>query len=152
MCDYSFDPVAFRLAAAGDKLVSARFNSTPGFAAAEKPNVATCLLPGTEVAFEREVTYARFWRLLPKRTMVHRTARFRCVHLAARHAHHEALEFPDGKLVPLARLCVGQALTVLQLPVEESRLKEQEERIGSIASDPAEADLPTWLSRRRRFA
>ena len=30
--------------------------------------------------------------------------------------HHDALEFPDGHVVLLTRLCVGQRATVLQLP------------------------------------
>jgi hypothetical protein len=31
-------------------------------------------------------------------------------------AHHDALEFPDGQVVLVTRLCVGQRATVLQLP------------------------------------
>ena len=31
-------------------------------------------------------------------------------------AHHDALEFPDGQLVLVTRLCDGQRATVLQLP------------------------------------
>src|SRR5215831_14643549 len=59
MCDYSLDFVASRPAKVGDKLVTTRFpNSlTRGFAAIGEPNVAVCLLPGTEVAFENEVKY-----------------------------------------------------------------------------------------------
>jgi hypothetical protein len=30
--------------------------------------------------------------------------------------HHDALEFPDGQVVLLTRLCEGQRATVLQLP------------------------------------
>jgi len=30
--------------------------------------------------------------------------------------HHDALEFPDGEIVMLTRLCEGQHVTVLQLP------------------------------------
>jgi hypothetical protein len=30
--------------------------------------------------------------------------------------HHDALEFPDGQVVLLTRLCEGQCATVLQLP------------------------------------
>jgi hypothetical protein len=30
--------------------------------------------------------------------------------------HHDALEFPDGQVVLLTRLCAGQHATVLQLP------------------------------------
>ena len=41
--------------------------------------------------------------------------------------HHDALEFPDGQVVLLTRLCVGQRATVLQLPAAvhpEAREKE----------------------------
>jgi hypothetical protein len=30
--------------------------------------------------------------------------------------HHDALEFPDGKIVLITDLCEGQHATVLQLP------------------------------------
>jgi hypothetical protein len=54
MCDYSLRHVASRPARAGDKLVSTSFvnSGTRGFAAVGEPNVAVCLLPGTELAFE----------------------------------------------------------------------------------------------------
>ncbi len=32
------------------------------------------------------------------------------------HAHHDALEFPDGRIVKVTRLVAGQTATVLQLP------------------------------------
>jgi len=41
----------------GDKLVTTR-SSTCGFAAVGKPDVAVCLLPGTELAFEKDI---RIW-------------------------------------------------------------------------------------------
>jgi hypothetical protein len=31
--------------------------------------------------------------------------------------HHDALEFPDGQVVLVTRLCEGQRATVLQLPI-----------------------------------
>ena len=31
-------------------------------------------------------------------------------------AHHDALEFPDGQVVLVTRLCAGQRATVMQLP------------------------------------
>jgi hypothetical protein len=57
MCDYSLQYVASRPAKVGDKLVSTKFSNsiTGGFAPAGEPNVAVCLLPSTEVAFENEV-------------------------------------------------------------------------------------------------
>ena len=59
MCDYSLDLVASRAAKVGDELVTTKFNNsiTRGFAAIGEPNVAVCLLPGTEVAFEKEVSF-----------------------------------------------------------------------------------------------
>ena len=56
MCDYSLRNVASRPARVGDKLVSTSFptSSTRGFAAIGEPNVAVCLLPGTELAFEEK--------------------------------------------------------------------------------------------------
>jgi len=67
MCDYSLDLVASRPAKVGDKLVTTKFQDslTRGFAAIGEPNVAVCLLPGTEIAFEKEVKYERFFALLP---------------------------------------------------------------------------------------
>ena len=63
MCDYSLHNVTSRPAKIDDKLVSTKFScsTTRGFAAVGEPNVAVCLFPGTEVAFEREVGYERGW-------------------------------------------------------------------------------------------
>jgi hypothetical protein len=67
MCDYSLHNVASRPAKVGDRLVTTKFDFlTRGFAAIGEPNVAVCLLPGTEVAFESEVERDHpFGRLLP---------------------------------------------------------------------------------------
>jgi hypothetical protein len=77
--------------------------------------VAVCLLPGTEVAFEQEVRYERFFALFPKMKLG-KTARFRQINGGKPRVHHDALEFPDGETVLLTRLCEGQHATVLQLP------------------------------------
>ena len=57
MCDYSLELVASRPAKVGDKLVSASFphTITRGFVSVDDPNVAVCVVPGTELAFEQEV-------------------------------------------------------------------------------------------------
>src|SRR5829696_4667390 len=54
MCDYSIRHVAARPAKVGDKLVTASFDKPDnrGFAAVGEPDVAVCLLPGTELALE----------------------------------------------------------------------------------------------------
>jgi hypothetical protein len=54
-------------------------------------------------------------------------ARFRQVDVGKPHVHHDAVEFPDGKIVLLTRLIEGQQATVLQLPATPQR-KEQEDR------------------------
>jgi hypothetical protein len=116
MCDYSLHLIASRPTKVGDKLVSTSFphTITRGFASADEPNVAVCLLPGTELAFEKEVrceTRTVFsWRL------GHTVAKFKQVSKGKSSVHHDALEFPDGKIVLLTHLCKGQRATVLQLP------------------------------------
>ena len=54
--------------------------------------------------------------ILPTRKSTHKVARFRQVNLNRPAAHHDALEFPDGKIVLVTDLCEGQHATVLQLP------------------------------------
>src|SRR5437588_9131580 len=121
MCDYSLHNVASRPAKVGDKLVTTKFDFlTRGFAAIGEPNVAVCLLPGTEVAFEKEVERDHaFDRLLPSMRfgkVGDKVARFRQVNMDRPNVHHDALEFPDGQIVLVTRLCEGQRATVLQLP------------------------------------
>ena len=57
MCDYSLEHLASRPAKVGDKLVTTRFKHslTGGFCAIGEPDIAVCLRPGTEMAFEREI-------------------------------------------------------------------------------------------------
>jgi hypothetical protein len=38
--------------------------------------------------------------------------------------HHDALEFPNGQIVLLNRLCEGQRVTVLQLPASPRNMSE----------------------------
>ena len=99
MCDYSLHHVASRPARVGDKLVSTSFlnSSTRGFAAVGEPNVAVCLLPGTELAFEDlqcEAAYGFGFKRLS-----HKVARFRQVDKDQPSVHHDALELPDGQIV-----------------------------------------------------
>ncbi len=56
MCDYSLQGVASRPAKVGDKLTTRNFGTgTRGFAASEERTTAVCLLPGTEIAFAKEI-------------------------------------------------------------------------------------------------
>jgi hypothetical protein len=119
MCDYSLQHVATRAAKVGDKLVSTKFNNsiTRGFAEVGVPNVAVCILPGTELAFEKEVECDHALGFFPNRKIRETVARFRQINMDNPYEHHDALEFPNGQIVLLTRLCEGQQAMVLQLPV-----------------------------------
>ena len=136
MCDYSLHNVAFRPAKVGDKLVTTEFwnTTTHGFSPVGEPKVAVCLLPGTEVVFESEVQrrVTGFQLSFFKRELKplgHKVARFRQVNLDNPHTHHDALEFPDGQMVLLTHLLVGQRASVLQLPVQAKWLAEAETQV-----------------------
>ena len=120
MCDYSLHHVATRPAKIEDKLVATKFNNsiTRGFAAIGEPHVAVCLLPGTELAFEQNVECEPSFGIgiLPNKKIGQKLARFRQINMDNAVTHHDALEFPDGQVVLLTRLCEGQQATVLQLP------------------------------------
>ncbi len=138
MCDYSLQFVASRSAKVGDKLVSTRFTNaiTGGFAAVGEPDVAVCLLPGTEVAFEEEIEYEHgfFPNLKLGKKLGERVARFRQVNKDEPHVHHDALEFPDGQIVLITRLCEGQHAIVLQLPAaSRTEDAENQRRIAIVA-------------------
>src|SRR3984893_12699945 len=92
---------------------------TRGFAAVGDPHVAVCLLPGTEIAFDKNVECEPSFGMgiLPNKKIGQRLARFRQINMDQAVVHHDALEFPDGQLVLLTRLIEGQRATVLQLPV-----------------------------------
>jgi hypothetical protein len=131
MCDYSLHAVASRPAKVGEMLVTTSFygTSTRGFAAKEEPGVAVCLLPGTELAFESDVRYNRYW--LSTRSTGFRVARFCRIQPRAPEQHHDALAFPDGSMVLVNLLSEGQRARVLQLPVirQERGVNADAERV-----------------------
>jgi hypothetical protein len=137
MCDYSLQFIASRPAVVGDKLVSTKFVNaiTGGFAAVGEPNVAVCLLPGTEIAFEKEVEYEHGFFPNRKRSKKPgaKVARFRQVNKDEPHMHHDALEFSDGQIVLLTRLCEGQRAVVLQLPAAPRREEAEETHVAVVA-------------------
>ena len=118
MCDYSLQHVASRPAKNGDVLVTTRFAEglTGGFSAVGEPNVAVCVLPGTELAFEREIERYAALPLFRARKLGAQVARFRRVHENIPSVHHDGLELPGGKIVLLTNLRPGQRAKVLQLP------------------------------------
>jgi hypothetical protein len=141
MCDYSLHHVASRPARVGDKLVSTSFlnSSTRGFAAVGEPNVAVCLLPGTELAFEDlqcEAAYGFGFKRLS-----HKVARFRQVNQDRPNVHHDALELPDGQIVLVTKLVGAQHATVLQMPASPREITPEAEaqELAKLPS-PAEAN------------
>jgi hypothetical protein len=131
MCDYSLQKVASRPAKVSDRLTIHNFGSgTRGFAAQENSAVAVCLAPGTELAFCDDVKIPAFGLIWTKqKTTGHKMAIFRQINKDLPHAHHDALELPDGKVVLLTQLCEGQQAIVLQLPAQptdEAEVKEQQ--------------------------
>jgi hypothetical protein len=126
MCDYSIQNVRSRPARIGDKLTTCDFGTcTRGFAAAEDIGVAVCVLPGTELAFSNVVTltdpFILGWKV---KKLDYATAIFRQVNKNEPFKHHDALEFPDGRIVLLTRLSEGQEATVLQLPAQPTTAAE----------------------------
>jgi hypothetical protein len=128
MCDYSLHNVKSRSAKVGDKLTTRDFGTgTRGFSASEDESLVVCVRPGTELSFAEEVTFsatglAGWWR----KVINLKTAIFRQVNKERVVGHHDALEFPDGRIVLLTFLDEGQQATVLQLPAEPKTVSEAE--------------------------
>jgi hypothetical protein len=60
--------------------------------------------------------------------LAHTMAIFRQVNKDQPLKHHDALEFPDGRIVLLTRLTEGQEATVLQLPAQPMTAAEADAR------------------------
>ncbi len=136
MCDFSLQSVRSRPAKVGDKLVTRDFGTgTRGFSAADDPGLAVCILPGTELAFASDVACLPAGLLGWKtKTINYQTAIFRQVNKDKMAAHHDSLEFPDGRNVLLTLLCEGQEATVLQLPAQPANAEEahEQERVSYV--------------------
>jgi hypothetical protein len=128
MCEYSLHDVPSRPAKVGDELVTKEFSMTRGFAAVGEhgaklvihdspPDLAVCLLPGTELAFEDDVFYLQRFGVFGKAHVSHKVARFRQIDIDDPRVQHDALEFPNGQVVKLTHLIAGQSARVLQLPI-----------------------------------
>jgi hypothetical protein len=135
MCDYSLHNVPSRPAKTGDRIITTTFRSTPtrGFTPVGSPNLAVCLVPGTELAFEQEIEYDGLLPFLRKRKGGGKVARFRQINVEQPNVHHDALEFPNGKIVLLTNLTPGQHATVLQLPASAGKFEVEQ------AGQPKEA-------------
>ena len=139
MCDYSLHAMATRPAVVGETLISTTFRgtSTRGFASEREPEVAVCMLPGTELAFAQDVKYDSRW--IWTKTIGFRVGKFNTINPHVRERHHDAIEFPDGSHVLVTQLCQGQRATVLQLPV----VHPVPERTTTQAGTAATTSLPT---------
>ncbi len=126
MCDYSLENYHSRAARTGDRLITTSFPNFPnsptrGFSEQGMPEVAVCLLPGTELSFEQPIRSRGIRGLLlqlvkPPSLM----ARFRQIDLDKAYTHHDAIECDNGRVELLANLRIGQVAVVLQLPVAVS--------------------------------
>lgn len=133
MCDYSLQAVASRPAEVGEHLVTKNFSSgTTGFAPASGEDVAVCVLPGTEIAFDEDIMSAGkldgLYRGMVFTTRTTKVGRFRQIKKDEKFTHHDALELPNGDIVLLNWLKTGQKATVLQLPAAPKSPEEAEEQ------------------------
>jgi hypothetical protein len=69
-----------------------------------------------------------------------RVARFRQVDLDNPTLHHDALEFPDGNIVKVNELVIGQHVRIVQLPVEPKSKKPE-----SQVQNAMDADIPAFI-------
>jgi hypothetical protein len=136
MCDYSLHATATRPAEVAETLVSTKFKftTTRGFASPDNPQVAVCLRPGTEIAFEND---AQTDGMIFRRNIGARLARFRQVSLDKPTQHHDALEFSNGAIVLVTDLTAGQRATVLQLPASPIEARPE---VGEPAAQHETAD------------
>lgn len=125
MCDYSLQHVASIPAKVGDRLVTTEFHQsgTRGFSAVGRPDVAVCIRPGAELAFDSEVVHIDASGAPSRRKIAAGVATFRQVNVDQPYVHHDALEFPDGRLVLLTDLAPGQIALVLQAPAVAAPVK-----------------------------
>ena len=82
---------------------------------------------GTELAFSSPVTITDYRFIVGWKVEIlgHATAIFRQVNKNEPMQHHDALEFPDGRIVLLTKLSEGQEATVLQLPAQPTSAADE---------------------------
>jgi hypothetical protein len=140
-CDFSLQSERSRQAKVGDKLVMREFGTgTRRFAAIEDVTIAVRLLPGTELTFAGAIACLPSslldWKM---ETINYQTAISRRTNKDGLAAHDDALEFPDGRIVPLTLLREGQTATVLQLPAPNKTGAEVASKIAWASSHDATA-------------
>ena len=92
--------------------------------------------PARRVAFETEVKCEHVFKVSRSQKLIgQKVARFRQINMEEQNVHHDALEFPDGQIVLLTRLCEGQHATVLQLPASPRATNEvEQQKRGSLVT------------------
>lgn len=135
MCDFSLKHLRSRPAQVADKLIVKDFGTgTIGFADVSEAGVdgrdatAVCVLPGTEIAFDELIAQRNWGSWFSSDPHEYSVARFRQVDTNELHTHHDALELPNGKIIKLTTLKIGQRATVLQLPAEPKTEQEAKEQ------------------------
>ncbi len=103
MCDYSLHAMATRPAQVGETLITTTFRgtSTRGFASEREPDVAVCMLPGTELAFAENVKYDNRW--IWTRTVGFRVGKFNTID------PHVPGASPRRDRISGRKLCAGDA-------------------------------------------
>lgn len=140
--------VKSRKAQIGDKLVITQFGlGTTGFRSRletpDEPITAICLLPGSELAFDKPIEYRTceqgadgFYSVsFVQHVSNHSVAVFCQINKDHANKHHDAIELPNGVQVLLNDLTAGQTATVLQLPAvpncpEEAEAQSRVEFVG----------------------
>jgi hypothetical protein len=83
------------------------------------------------LVFEKEIEFERGFGLFSswkrEKTIGDKVARFRQLNVDKPNVHHDALEFPNGDIVLVTRLCEGQHATVLQLPASPHSVNREVE-------------------------
>jgi hypothetical protein len=130
MCDFSLQSVKSRPAVVGDKLVTKNFGTgTRGFACQNDPDVAVCVLPGTEIGFANPAkAYGIGADGILGLQEYAAVAIFRQIDKEIERTHHDCLEFPNGERVLLTKFDEGQEATVLQLPAAPKTEAEAQEQ------------------------
>ena len=80
------------------------------------------------LAVENNVECEPALGILPNKKIGQKVARFREINAERPCAHHDALEFPDGQVILVTRLCAGQHAAVLQLPASLHVVKHAEKQ------------------------
>ena len=129
MCDYSLHYVKSRPAKVGDKLTRTILARALWDSRQRKMSSYSGLRSTWNRAELRQPGYmlaSWYVTLAGESDKAQHGLIFRQINKERLHAHHDALEFPNGQIVLLTLLDAGQEATVLQLPAEPKTAIEAE--------------------------